>query len=77
MAHSALDGLRLGSLEYEQIVEAFNLFISLYYSATPTENLLVDSLKLMQIELGLDSPILEADYLVVGYLVTKEQLQSL
>ena len=56
IAHPVLGRLGLGSLEYEQVVEAFNLFISLYHLATPTANLLVDSLELMQIESGLDSP---------------------
>lgn len=76
-AHPTVGGLCLDSLEFEQIVEASNLFLSLYVSPTPSSTLLRDSLGLMQIESGLDSPVLEASYSEYGYLVTKWWLQSL
>ena len=57
-------------MEYEQTIEAINLFVSLYQSATPSAQLLKDSLELMQVEVGLDIPVLEANYKKFGYLVT-------
>ena len=69
-AYTAVGGLGLGSMEYEQTMEAINLFVSLYQSATPSAQLLKDSLELMQVEVGLDIPVLEADYKKFGYLVT-------
>ena len=62
--------LGLGFIEYEQTVEAINLFISLYQSATPSTQLLKDSLELIQVEVGLDILVLEADYKKFGHLVT-------
>ena len=70
-AHPAVGRLGLGSLEYEQTIEASNLFLSLYISPTPSSNLLRDSLELMQIKLGLDSLVLEANYTEYGALVTR------
>ena len=39
--------LDLGSMEYEQIVEAINLFVSLYHSAIPSVPLVGKSLELI------------------------------
>ena len=67
-AHSKVGGLE--SIEYKHTIEAINLFVFLYQSATPSANLLRDSLELIQVEIGLDSPVLEADYKKFSYLVT-------
>ena len=68
--HITVGGLGLGSMEYEQTVKAINLFISLYQSAISSTQLLKDSLELIQVEVGLDISVLEADYKKFGYLVT-------
>ena len=47
MVHPTVGGLGLGSLELEQMVEAVNLFISLYLLPTLSSNLICDSLELM------------------------------
>ena len=73
-AHPAVGGLGLGSIEVEQIIEASNLFVTLYLSQIPSSQLLRDSLELMQVEVGLDCPVLEENYLDFRYLVTKEWL---
>ena len=70
-AYPAVGRLGLDSLEYEQTIEASNLFLSLYISLTLLSNLLRDSLELMQIESGLDSPVLEANYTEYRALVTR------
>ena len=75
--HETVEGLGLGSMEYEQIVEAINLFVSLYQSPTPSVYLLHDSLELMQVEVGLNSPVLETGYKKYGYLVSQSWIQSL
>ena len=64
-------GLGLGSMEYKQIVEAINLFISLYHSVIPSAPLLYESLELMQIEVRIDIPVLEADYNSFGFLASR------
>ena len=69
--HSAIGGLGLSSLEYEQTIEDSNLFLSLYISLTLSSNLLRDSLELMKIESGLDSPVLEANYTKYRALITR------
>ena len=51
-------------------MEVINLFASLYQLVTPSSNLLRDSLELTQVEVGLNSLVLEADYKKFGYLVT-------
>ena len=76
-AHPAVGGLGLGSIEVEQIIEASNLFVILYLSQTLSSQLLQDSLELMQVEVGLDCPVLEENYSDFGHLVTKGWLQSL
>ena len=45
-----LGGLDLLSLEYKVLYEVSNLIILLYYSLTPSANLLYKSLELMQLE---------------------------
>ena len=61
-AHLTIAGLGLSSIEYEQVVEAINLFISLYHSPTLSALLLNESLELMQVEVRINTPVLEADY---------------
>ena len=72
-----MGGLGLGSIEVEQMIEAYNLFIILYLSLTPSTPLLKDSLELMQIETRLDSLVFEENYSDYRYLVTRGWLQSL
>ena len=76
-AHPTVGEIGLGSLDFEHIVVALNLFLPLYVPPTPSLNLLRDSLELMHIESGLESPVLEANYAEYGCLVTKWLLQSL
>ena len=76
-AHPTVRGLDLGLIEYEQIVEAINLFVSLYHSATPLALLLYKSLELMQMEVGIDIPILKADYKSFSFLASRSWIQSL
>ena len=45
--HPTVVGLGLSSIEYKQVVEAINLFISLYHSPTSSAPLLNESLELM------------------------------
>ena len=68
--HKAVGGLDLGSMEYEQTVEAINLYVSLYKSTTLLANLIKDSLELIQVEVGLDCLVLELDYKKFDHLVT-------
>ena len=53
-----MGGLGLGSIEVKQITEARNLFITFYLSQTPSSQLLRDRLELMQVEVGIDLPVL-------------------
>ena len=76
-AHPIVRGICLGSIEYEQIVEAINLFVSLYHLATPSALLLCESLELMQIKVGIDILVLKADYKSFGYLASRCWIQSL
>ena len=68
--HSAVGGLGLGSLELEQMVEAINLFVSLFNSDTSSSKLLIDSLELLQVDVGLDCLVLEQDFNKYRYLVS-------
>ena len=68
--HSVVRGLGLESLELKQTVEAINLFVALFQSDTPSSKLLIDSLELLQVEIGLDYSVLEQDFNKYGYLVS-------
>ena len=70
-AYPTVAGLGLGLIEYEQVVEVINLFISLYHSPTLLASLLNESLELMQVKVGINTPVLEADYRSFGFLVIK------
>ena len=59
------------------MVEAINLSISLCQSATLSARLLKHSLELMQVEVGLDIPVIEANYKKCGHLATFCRIQSL
>ena len=67
----SVGGLKLLSIEVQQMVEAIDLFISLYNSQSPAKFLLRDSLELLQLELGLITPVLEENYQMFNDLVTK------
>ena len=58
----SVGGLKLLSIEVQQMVEAIDLFISLYNSPLSAKFLLRDSLELLQLELGLITPMLEENY---------------
>lgn len=75
--HPTVGGLGLRLLEFEQIVDALNLFLTLCASPTPSLNAMIDSLELMQIVPGLESPVLETNHAKYGCLVTKGWIQSL
>ena len=76
-AHLTVAGLGLGSMEYERVVEVVNLFILLYHSSTPSAPLLNESLELIQVEVGINTLVLEADYRLFSFLATKCWVQSL
>ena len=66
----SLGGLGLPSLEVEQLVEAINLITTLFGSKTPSYPLLCDLLELMQLEIGLGYPVVEANFDLYGHLIT-------
>ena len=53
------------------MIEACNVFITLYLSLTLSAPLLRDSLELMQIKIGLDSLVFEENYSDYEHLVTR------
>ena len=63
--------LSLILIESKQMIEAINLCILLFTSPTLSSYLLVDSLELLQLELGLSTPIIEVYYSIFGYYITK------
>ena len=69
--HQTIAGLGLGLIEYEQVVEAINLLISLYHLLTLLALLLNESLELIQIEIRINTQVLEVDYQSFSFLVTK------
>ena len=70
-AHPTVAGLGLGLIEYEQAVEAINLFISLYHSPTPSALLSNKSLELMKVDVRINTSVLEVNYQLFGFLATK------
>ena len=52
------------------MVNAINLFVSLFKLDTPSSKLLKDSLELLQVEVRLDYPVLEQDFNKYRFLVS-------
>ena len=57
-----ISDLGLPFLEIEQVIEMIGLVITLFPISVATSFYLRESLKLLQLELGLDSLILEAEF---------------
>ena len=57
-----LGSLNLPSLKIEETIEVCDLIVSLAISNTPSTILLRDSIKLLQIEVAINKPILEVQY---------------
>jgi len=55
-------GLGLGSIEMEEVVEVLHLIISMKLFPTPSALLLTESLELLQLEVGLECPVLEMEF---------------
>ena len=62
IVYQVIGDLSLGSTELEQVLEVVDLVVALILSPTSSSHLLIESLELMQLEVGLLSLILEADY---------------
>jgi hypothetical protein len=62
IAHLVVEGLGLESIEMEEVAEALNLIISLQSSPTLSAPLLTESLELLQLEVGLEYPVLEKEF---------------
>jgi len=67
---SIIRDLGLLLLEVEQAVEMISLVMSLLPSSVVTSFYLRESLELLQLESGIDSPILEADFDKLSFLTT-------
>ena len=65
-----IGGLGLPSLEQEQLADIVGLVISLFPLKSPTSYYLKESLELMQIEVGIDTPVLESNYKKYAHLAT-------
>ena len=63
-------GLGLPSLEVEQAVEMISLVMSLFPASVATSFYLRESLELLQLESGIDSPRLGADFDKLSFLTT-------
>ena len=68
---SILGGLNLLLLKIKQTIKVCNLIISLATSNKPSVVLLRDSIELLQIESGIDKPVLEVLHNKYGSIVTK------
>ena len=62
IAHLVVEGLGLESIEMEEVAEVLNLIISLQSSPTLSAPLLTESLELLQLEVGLEYPVLEKEF---------------
>ena len=65
-----IGGLGLPSLEVEQAVEMISLVMSLFPASVATSFYLRESLELLQLESGIDSPMLGADFDKLSFLTT-------
>jgi len=66
-----MGGLDLKAIKIEQGIEAITILISTYKSPLPTSKLFIQSLEFIQLEVGLDKPILLSDFTQLKHLVTK------
>ena len=57
-----IGSLGLPSIEIEQLLEMLSLVILYYLSKIPTALYLKDSLEILQLKSGLNSPIFKVDY---------------
>ena len=65
-----ISSLGLPSIEVEQTIKIIGLVITLLPISVATFFYLKESLELLQLESGLDSPILEVDFDKVSFLTT-------
>jgi len=70
-------GLGLPNLYWEQGVAALKLFLEFMNTSQPEQSLLQTSLELLQLEVGISSPILQADFHRWGFLATNCWVKSL
>ena len=74
---SHLGGFNLRTLKIEQYIESIEIVISYFNSCLPTSKLLRQSLEYMQLESGLDVPVLLSSYKDFRILCTEGWLKSL
>jgi len=67
---SALFGLGLPNLYWEQGATALRLFLEVSNSFSADSHLLICSLEQAQLELGLSTPLFQANYSCYGFLLT-------
>ena len=67
-----LESFNLKTLEMEQCIESINIVILCFNLILPTSKLLHQSLEYMQLEAGLDSPILLSPFDNYRYLCTED-----
>ena len=65
-----ISGLGLSSIDVEQTIEMIGLVITLLPILVATSFYLKEFLELLQLESGLDSPILEVDFDKLSFLTT-------
>jgi hypothetical protein len=71
-----MGGLGFKKLEHEQGIESINHIISTYDSPLPTSNLFKQSLEYIQLEVGIDNPVLISSFNHYQHLVTKGWVHS-
>ena len=74
IVQAAVGDSNLISIEVEQIIKAINLYTLLFVLPTLSSYLLVDSLKLLELELCLVTPTIKEDYSLFRHYITKEWL---
>ena len=65
-----MEELGLGLIEMEEVVEALHLIVLMKLSLILSVPLLIESLELLQLEVGIECPVLETEFNQVRFLVT-------
>ena len=72
-----MSSFNLKSIQIEQIIESIGILITTFSSELPTSNLIRQSLKYLQLEIGISIPIFTMSYSNFKHLCTKGWLTSI
>ena len=68
--YSTIDGLNLPSIEVTQLFNMIDMIFTLFNSRISSNSLMKDSIKMIQLEMGLSVSIFEAKYESIETLIT-------